>query len=492
MGIVVTQSIKNTLITFVGFAIGAVNTLFMYTHFLGEEYYGLTAFLLSSANIMMPLMAFGIQNTLVRFYAKHETEQEKSRFLNLMLILPLILVVPVFVGLVLFYNETAELLSQENPIIFDYVWMIPVIGLFMGYFEIFYAWVKVHLKSVFGNFVKEVLLRILISVFLFAVHLNWLSSIEFVYSLVFIYFLVMMMMAFVAFKVRKPEFYLQFPKDKKEVVVYSSFIIFSSGIAVLLLDIDKFMIGQYIPINEAAYYSVAIFIALTISVPMRAMHQITHPITTDLMVRKKYQELNELYKKTAITLQVVGGFIMLVILTNIHQVYALLPEKYNGGITVVFLISVSKFFDLMLGNNNSIVFNSKYYKTVLLLGLCLVVVTISLNMIFVPKYGIKGAAIATLISIGMYSIAKLLFVVFKMNLFPFTRKTLVSLGIITFSFLVFYYWNFSYHPIVNIILKSFMITIWYFTFNYLFKISSDINNILFELLNRIKKNCMFF
>lgn len=486
MGIVVTQSIKNTLITFVGFAIGAVNTLFMYTHFLGEEYYGLTAFLLSSANIMMPFMAFGIQNTLVRFYAEHKSEQEKSRFLNLMLVLPLILVVPVFIGLVLFYNDTAELLSHENPIISEYVWMIPLIGLFMGYFEIFYAWVKVHLKSVFGNFVKEVLLRFFITVFLFGVHLNWLTNIEFVYILVFIYFLMMMIMAFVAFKVRKPEFHLQFPKDKKEVVVYSAFIIFSSGIAVLLLDIDKFMIGQYIPINEAAYYSVAIFIALTISVPMRAMHQITHPITTDLMARKKHEELNELYKKTAITLQVVGGFIMLGILTNIHQIYALLPEKYSAGISVVFLISLSKFFDLMLGNNNSIIFNSKFYKTVLLLGLCLVVVTISLNMIFIPKYGIKGAAVATLISIGVYSIAKLLFVVLKMNLFPFTKKTLLSLGIITFSFLVFYYWNFPFHPIVNIFLKSFLISIWYWTFNYLFKISSDINNMLSKLLNYIK------
>ena len=153
MGIVLNQSVKNTVITFIGFAIGAANALFMYTHFLGEDYYGLTAFLLSSANIMMPLMAFGIQNTLVRFYAEHQTEEDKSRFLNLVLVLPLLIIIPVFLILFFFYPETASKLSAENPIIYDYVWIIPVIGLFMGYFEIFYAWVKVHLKSVFGNFV---------------------------------------------------------------------------------------------------------------------------------------------------------------------------------------------------------------------------------------------------------------------------------------------------------------------------------------------------
>ena len=487
MGIVLNQSIKNTIITFIGFAIGATNALFMYTHFLGEDYYGLTAFLLSSANIMMPLMAFGIQNTLVKFYSEHQSEEEKSRFLNLVLVLPFVIIIPIFLILFLFYGETANLLSQKNQIIHDYVWMIPVIGLFMGYFEIFYAWVKVHLQSVFGNFVKEVLLRVFISIFLFAVYFDWISNIQFVYSLVFIYFTMMLLMALVAFKVRKPQFHLKFPKEKKEVIVYSAFIIFSSSIAVLLLDIDKFMIGQYIPISEAAYYSVAIFIALTISVPMRAMHQITHPITTDLMARKKHDELNDLYKKTAITLQVIGGFIMLGILTNIHQVYALLPEKYSGGVAVVFLISFTKFFDLMLGNNNSIIFNSKYYRTVLLLGLCLVVLTVSLNMYFIPNFGIEGAAIATLISIGLYSIAKFLFVVFKMDLFPFSKKTIVSLGIIALSFFVFYFWNFSFHPIVNILLKSVLITLFYWVLNYKCKTSDDINSVINGLFVKLWK-----
>jgi O-antigen/teichoic acid export membrane protein len=295
----------------------------------------------------------------------------------------------------------------------------------------------------------------------------------------------MLIMAIVAFKIRRPQFYLKFPKEKKEIIIYSAFIIFSSSIAVMLLDIDKFMIGQYIPLKEAAYYSVAIFIALTISVPIRAMHQITHPVTTDLMARKKHTELNDLYKKASITLQVIGGLIMLGILTNIHQVYALLPEKYSGGVAVVFIISISKFFDLMLGNNNSIIFNSKYYRTVLLLGVCLVVLTVSLNMYFIPNFGIEGAALATLLSIGLYSLAKFLFVVIKMDLFPFTRKTLLSLGIIGLTFIAFYFWNFPFHPIINIILKSVLLSFFYLVLNYKLKISVDINDVIEKILKRI-------
>src|SRR5690606_13157753 len=146
-------------------------------------------------------------------------------------------------------------------------------------------------------------------------------------------------------------------------------------------------------------------------------------ITAKLMAENKYDELNDLYKKTSLTLQIVGGYVLLGILVNIKMIYELLPEQYAGGIFVVFVIGLSKYFDLMLGNNNSIIFNSKYYRIVLFLGLFLGLVAVVMNMIFIPLYQIDGAAIATLIAITLYSLAKLSFVVLKMKLFPFTMKT---------------------------------------------------------------------
>ena len=156
MGIVINQSIKNTIITYIGFVIGAANTLFMYPHFLGETYYGLTGYLLSSANVIMPLMAFGVHNTLIKFFTQYKTEKEKGQFLTFVLMLPFLFLIPMAVLGYLTYEQIASFLSRENPIIYDYVWQIPIIGLCMGYFEIFYAWVKVHLQSVFGNFIKEI------------------------------------------------------------------------------------------------------------------------------------------------------------------------------------------------------------------------------------------------------------------------------------------------------------------------------------------------
>jgi O-antigen/teichoic acid export membrane protein len=484
MGIVINQSIKNTIITYIGFAIGAANTLFMYPHFLGDTYYGLTGYLLSSANIIFPLMAFGVHNTLIKFFSQYNTDKEKASFLTYILMLPFLFLIPMIVLGTLGYETIADFLSRKNPIIYDYVWQIPVIGLCMGYFEIFYAWVKVHMQSVFGSFIKEIILRVFITVFLYAVYFKWISPLTFINMLMLIYLAAMLLMFLYAMKVKPISFSFVKPDNSRAVFVYSIFIILSGSIANMLLDIDKNMIGQYIKIENIAYYSVAIFIATVISVPSRAMHQITYPITAKLMTEGKHDELNDLYKKTSISLQVVGGLVFLGILVNIHQLYILLPKSYSGGIFVVFIIGMSKYFDLILGNNNAIIFNSKYYKAVLFLGLFLVVLTVGLNMYFIPIYGIKGAALATLISITLYSLAKLLFVVLRMKLYPFTYKTLVSAGVSIVCFFVFYYWNFSFHPIVNILLKSGLISLVYVYLNYKFKVSPEINQVIDSVIKK--------
>ena len=485
MGIVINQSIKNTIITYIGFAFGAVNALYMYPEFLGKTFYGLTAFLLSTANIIMPLMAFGVHNTLVKFYSRYETDTQKSQFVSFVLLLPLLTIIPLTLLVLFFYKQIAQLLSIENPIIYDYVWLVPVIGLCMGYFEIFYAWVKVNMKSVLGNFIKEVFLRVLISIFLFAVYFNYISVEQFVYITVGIYLATTLMMLYFAIRVKRLSLTFTFPNNRSQIVVYSIFIVLSGSVSVLLLDIDKFMLGQYISIENIAFYSVAIFIATVISVPSRAMHQITYPITAKLMTENKYEELNVLYKKTSITLQVVGGYVLLGILINIKSVYSLLPIEYSDGIAVVFLIGFSKYLDLILGNNNAIIFNSKYYKMVLILGLLLAFFAVTLNMLLIPKYGINGAAIATLTAITLYSLAKLLFVVLQMKLYPFTLETLKSFGILLVSFGLFYFWDFELLPIFNIIFKSMLLTVFFGFLNYYLKISPEINQVIDQIFKFI-------
>lgn len=403
-----------------------------------------------------------------------------------MLFLPLALIIPILLGFYIFYHDISHGWIEENPTLKPFFWLIPLIGLFMAYFELFYAWAKVHMQSVIGNFISEVLVRLIVMILLIGVHFNWLAKETFIYCLALAYFAQFVGMKLYAISVKMPILRLVIPKNIKEIVQYSSFIIVSGGVAVMLVDFDKVMIPQYKDISQNALYAVAIFISTVIAVPSRAMTQIIAPITAKLMTENKHEELNDLYKKSAINLQVIGGFIMILIFVNIKEIYHLIPKDYSGGILVVFVIGLSKFYDVLLGNNNSIIVNTKHYRTVLLFGIFTVFLMVVLNMIFIPLYGIEGSAFATLVTVMIYNTIKLLFVVNKMDLYPFTNKTLVSLAILVVCFLIFYFWDFPFHAIINIGLKSILVSTLYLYLNYKLKISEEVNDFVENLLKKVK------
>ena len=168
--------------------------------------------------------------------------------------------------------------------------------------------------------------------------------------------------------------------------------------------------------------------------------------------------------------------------------YLIIPGDYSGGLMAVFLVGIAKFYDVILGNNNAILLNTKYYRLVLLFGVVLVLMMVGLNMLMIPLYGITGSALATLISVMFYNTIKLLFVVKKMHLYPFGPTTLNSFLIIAVLLTVFYFWEFPFEPIFNIALKSILITISYFYLNYKFKISMDINELIDNKISLYFKN----
>ncbi|GAA4243935.1 oligosaccharide flippase family protein [Winogradskyella damuponensis] len=476
MGIVLNQSFKNTITTYLGFGIGAINTLFLYTNFLSDEYYGLVAFLLSAANIMMPFMAFGVHNAIVKFYSTFKSKNSINSFLTLMLFLPLLFIIPTaFIGYFA-YDTLVDWLSRENPIVENYVWHIFILAVAMAYFEIFFAWTKVQMQTVFGNLMKEIFHRVCIMLLLIAVFFDWLTVDNFIVALVGVYVLRMVIMKLYAYSVRFPKLKFQKVENRFSILKYSGLMIIAGSVAMLILDIDKFMIGVMLPdIEQVAYYSVAIFIATVIAVPQRAMHQIMLPLTAKYLNERDKIALEDLYKRSSITLLVVSGFIFLLIILNINQLYQILPEKFTGGLFVVLIVSLAKLYDNSLGNNNAILFNSDYYRMVLFFGVLLALMAIVLNAVFIPVYGIEGSAFATFLAVFIYNTIKIIFVKRKFNMLPFTiGSAKVILALIVLS-LAFYFWDFPFHPVMNIILKSGLIGLIYFVLIYKLNVSEDIS-----------------
>ncbi|SDG75677.1 oligosaccharide flippase family protein [Psychroflexus sediminis] len=487
MGIVAKQSIKNLISTYFGFGIGALNVLFLYPKFLSVEYYGLVTFLLSAGNLFWPFMALGVHNTIVKFYTSYHTKTDTDKLLNFALFMPLALGLLIGVAGFIFYDALLQYFEGENDLVQPYIWGIFVIAMATAYFEVFFAWVKVQFKSVFGTLMREVFHRLAITFLLIILYAELISVHLFIYLLIGVFILRTLVMLGYAFKLYLPKFSFQLPGRLKELMNYSLLIFIAGTVAVALFDLDKVMIEYFMPIENVSIYGIAIYIATVIAVPSKAMHQITNPITAKYLNHGESELLKDLYVRSSNTLFLISGFVFILIITNVHQLYEIIPEPYRIGVSIVFLISLVKLSDNVLGNNNSIIFNSKYYKTVLIAGVVLVGVAFLLNVWLIPIYGIYGAAYATFISFLAYNIFKLSFVRITFGIHPFNKRSLYIFLVITGLTLSFYFWDFTTEfALLNIVLKSILISILYFIISFKGALSKDLTNFYAKVI--IKKS----
>lgn len=485
MGVVFKQSFLNTLILFLGFFIGGINVLFLYTHFLHEDYFGLITFLLSTANILLPLLVFGMQHTVVKFYSSYKTQSEKDSFLLSTAIIPLIVIIPLAIIGVFMYEQIATWLSRENILIEKYTWLIFFIAIFMGYFEVFYAWTKVQYQSVFGNFIKEVFARICVTFLLIAVYLKWLTNEDFIYAVVLVYALRVIIMKLYAFYVYMPKISFKIPLNIKEIISFSFYIIIAGSAGGILLEIDKFMIPQMEQIAQVAYYSVGVYIASVVGIPNRAMQQITTPITAKDLNENNLLEVGKLYKQSSINLLIVGGLFFLLINLNISELYTIINKpQFTQGIWIVLIVSLAKLMELALGTGNAILVNSKYYKIFFYLSIAMAVSVILLNHWLIKLVGINGAALATLIVVFTFSFIKIMYVNSKLKIQPFTTETIKLIGVIGLLYAAFNFLDVGLNPYITILLKGILITVIYLFLVKSLKLSEDLGILFSKYLRK--------
>ena len=350
-------------------------------------------------------------------------------------------------------------------------------------FEVFYSWARVQLKSVFGNFLKEIFPRLAVLTLLALVYLNQITKENFIWWLTGLYYLRLIIMIFYSFSLYLPKFTFSIPKNTKSILIYSLYILLAGSAASFLIDIDKFMIPQKQAISQTAFYAVAVFIATVVEIPGRAMFQIINPLVAKALNENNFNELKKLYSSSSINLLIVAGLIFLLINSSISPFYDLMIEKdYANGIWVVLMISISKLILMSFGCGPAILATSKFYKITLPFSILMAFSVYYLNDILIDIYGINGAALSTLIVVLFFTVLKIIFIKYKLKISPYSINSLKVVSIIIVMFFAFQNFKITDNSILSIIIDSILISIIYTTVIYFMNVSKPINKLIKSIL----------
>jgi len=479
VGIVFKQTSWNIVTISIAILIGGVNTLYFYPEFLKDNYHGLVVFLLATSNLLQPLMSFGAQHTIIKFFSSFNDKKKKDQFLSSIIFLPLFFIIPITFIVVQFHDIIAQFLSVKNPIIESYVWVIFLVSFATSYFEVFYSWSRVQFKSIFGNILKEIYPRISVLFLLILVSFEVLNKENFVWWLTGLYYVRLILMIVYSFYLYKPVFSITIPDNFKEILSYSFYILLAGSAASFLIDIDKYMIPQKQAISQTAYYAVAVFIATVVEIPGRAMFQILNPLVAKSLNDQNYSELKYLYEKSSENLLLISGLFFLLINLNIDSFYLLLNNQfYSNASLVVLIISSAKLIQMSFGCGPAILATSTFYRITLPFSISMAISVYLLNDYLIDLYGINGAAISTFIVLLIFTIIKILYIVFKIKIQPYSLNSLKILFSIFIVYLINYFINLDYSPLLDIFIRSVGIIVLYLIMIYLFGISQKLKNLI--------------
>jgi len=424
MGIIIKQSIKGTIATYIGTGIGIITNFFILTHFLTSEQVGLTRVLVDAAALLMSLAQLGTSSSVMRFYPHFKNSKEKDHgFFFWTLVVPFIGIVIFSLLVVLFKTPITVLFQKESPLFVQYYYYIIPLAFFMLYMGVFELNSNVLMRIAIPKFVREVASRIflLVSYLLFAFDIITLNGLIIAFS--FVYALCTLINLLYLFSLKrisiKPDFAFLTTSLKREYLFYTLFLIIAAVAINITPYLNSFFVTGKMGLEFTGIFSIAGYIVAVIEMPYRSLGAIAQPSIAEAIRKGDFTEANRLSRQVSLHQFLIGGFIFVLIWINIDTLFAIMPNGkiYSAGKWVVFFLGLSRWVNSSFSIANSILNYSKYYYYSLYFTIILTVSAILLNMTLIPKYGMTGAAFATLSSYLFYYILLYIFNYFKFKTF---------------------------------------------------------------------------
>ncbi len=491
MGIIKKQAIPAAIVLYLGVALGYVNLVVLFPLALDPAQIGLLRFLMNTAMLIVPFAQLGMSNILIRFHPYFEDETAHRKFLFMAFGLPFVSFLLLFTLLFLFKAPLLALFENKSPLILEYYPVLLPLTFIMMYSGIVTSYSRTMMKVVYPNFFREFVSRLLVmvSILIFLKHLISFSQLVLLY--VSSYAMVLLLLLNYTHRVKRYRFSISrslIPvKQRKEIISFSLFSILASASSILVGTIDTIMLSAMAGLEKTGIYSVAFFIGLAIELPRRSIYQITSPLVAKAWANHDMVMLQKLYHKTSINQMIVGTLLFIGVWCNVDNIFALIPNGtiYAQGKYVVLFIGLGKLINMAAGNNSDLITNSKYFRFNFYSVGLLALLTVITNLIFIPVWGLTGAALASAFSLFIFNLSKFLFLLIKTGLQPFgfSAFKLILLGSITF--LAGYYFPFMDSILLDIAIRYALIILTFIPGIYYWKVSEDINASIDHVLGKI-------
>ncbi len=506
MGVVVRQSIKGSIMNYIGVIVGFFTTFFIVTKYLTTEEVGLTRVLVDASILLSGLAQLGTSTSAMRYYPYFKDEKERDHgFFGWSVIIPFVGFIIFSILFFVFKQPIENYFSQNSELFVDYIYFVIPMSFFMTYLLVFETNSNLLMRIVIPKFIREVGIRLMTLVVYLLYAFDVINLDGMVISLCLTYGIATLLNIIYLFSLKKVSFKIE-PAYiskwlRKDFIFYTLFLIATSLAGNLIPVLNTFFVSGKLGLAVAGINTIAVYIASMVEIPYRSLAAISRPQISQGMKDNNMLEVNNMTKNVSLHQFMASMFIFFLIWINIDLVYALIPNGnvYDEAKFVVLILSVVKIINTSLNVGATVLSYSKYYYYSLLFTVILTVTAIYMNIKLIPIWGMEGAALASLVSYIVYYTFLLTFVNWKIKVSPLSMRELYTVIIILSLFALDWLLQtyISKHlismfnveligKILDSVVRTSLLSIIGIVIIYKSKISKQVNDIIDKFLSMLK------
>ena len=480
------QSIISSVVVYIGFALGFLNTyLFAREGGFTATQYGLTNIFIAIANVMYSFANLGMPSFIYKFYPyyRDNLEPTKNDMATLSLFTGFVGFIMVLIAGIVFKDFVIQKFGTNSPeLIQYYYWLFPF-GFGLTLYTLLEAFAWQFKKTILTNFLREIQFRLLTTILIILSFIGVIKDFDlFIKIYAFTYLAIALVLLVYLVKTRRIHITFSISrvtrKFRHKILALLTFV-WGGGLVYTISQVfDSLIIGSVMKDGLAfvAVYTLAQNISSLIQAPQRAIISTSIPALSEAWKQKDYGRINRIYHSSSINqlLFAVAMFTLIWLNFTDGVLTFNLKKTYLDAQHVFLYIGLMRVVDLGTGVNAQIIGTSNYWRFEFVTGMILLCITLPLNYFLTKSIGVTGPAISNLISFSIYNAIRYLFLWKKYNMQPFTVKTLCILLLGVAGYFVCHLLFSQYQGFGWIVLRSIVFLALFGTGILLLRISPDV------------------
>jgi O-antigen/teichoic acid export membrane protein len=413
-----------------GLVFGYLTTLLI-TRSLGPELYGMYVLASTLIGIGVIVSRVGLDNGLLRFVALYRAQGDPHRITGSILFATQV-VLPCSLVLAAALYVLSPVLSKEifdEPELSNILRLLLVTLPFLSVQTLFLAAIQAFQRIPLRVYVDKLLkpaakIASLVILLLLGMRLGAVIA----SSVIAAAFACFMSLYFLmrTFPIRSKE--TRAVSERKELTKFSVPLMFDGLLVFMIEWIDILMIGYFLYASHVGIYGAVVKVSALGLFVLHAFNMIFAPMISEYYAFRKMEDLAELFKMITKWIFTISFPLFLIMILLANPIMSIFGAGFTLGASCLVILSLARIIDSAVGACGGVILMTGRSKINLLNSAFLALLSVGLNYLFIPRYGIVGAAAATGISIAAINLLRLVEVYFILGIHPYQWSFLKPLG----------------------------------------------------------------